>query len=236
MTNSIIHKANTRGHADHGWLNTYHSFSFADYHNANRMRFGALRVLNDDTVQGGMGFSMHPHDNMEIITIILKGALEHKDNMGHTEVIQENDVQVMSAGTGILHSEHNKNKHEPVSLLQLWIFPNQHNVQPRYAQQKFNPADRKNKLQQIVGPKVNDDKLWIYQDAWLYLSTLSKDFSMNYTLQRKGNGVYAFVIDGDITINNELLHARDAIGVKDVENISITANSNVELLLIDIPL
>ncbi len=179
---------------------------------------------------------MHPHDNMEIITIILKGTLEHKDNMGHTEVIQENDVQVMSAGTGILHSEHNKNKHEPVSLLQLWIFPNQHNVQPRYAQQKFNPADRKNKLQQIVGPKVNDDKLWIYQDAWLHLSTLSKDFSMNYTLQRKGNGVYAFVIDGDITINNELLHARDAIGVKDVENISITANSNAELLLIDIPL
>lgn len=236
MTNHIIYKANTRGHADHGWLNTYHSFSFADYHNTDRMRFGALRVLNDDIVQGGMGFSMHPHDNMEIITIILKGSLEHKDNMGHIEVIQENDVQVMSAGTGILHSEYNKNKHEPVSLLQLWIFPNQRNVQPRYAQQKFNPTDRKNKLQQIVGPKVNDDKLWIYQDAWLYSSTLSKNFSIDYTLQRKGNGLYAFVIDGDITIDNELLHGRDAIGIKDVENILITANSNAELLLIDVPL
>ena len=233
---STIYKADSRGHASHGWLNTYYSFSFADYYNPDRIRFGALRVLNDDTVQGGMGFGMHPHDNMEIITILLKGALEHKDNMGYTEIIQENDVQVMSAGTGIVHSEQNKNQHQPVSLLQLWILPNQHNVQPRYGQQTFNPLHRKNRLQQIVGPYINDNNLWIHQNAWLYLGSLSKDCTIDYATKRKHNGVYVFVIDGDITINNECLHIRDAIGIRDVENISITANNNAELLLIDIPL
>lgn len=235
MPHPILHKANTRGHVDHNWLKTYHTFSFGNYHNPERVHFGALRVLNDDTVKGGMGFNMHPHDNMEIITILLNGALEHKDNMGHTQVIQENDVQVMSAGTGILHSEYNKNKDISVNLLQLWIFPNQRNVKPRYDQKTFNPADRKNTLQQIISPHENDGGLWIHQDAWLYLSNLDNNFSIDYTVQRKNNGIYIFVIEGDIMVNNETLNSRDGIGITEISEVSIKANSDARFLLIDIP-
>lgn len=231
----ILYKANTRGYANHGWLETYHSFSFADYHNAERMRFGALRVLNDDTVAGNMGFGMHAHDNMEIITIVLRGALEHKDNMGHTQVIQENDVQVMSAGTGILHSEYNKNKDISVELLQIWVFPSKRSVEPRYDQKKFEPIDRKNKLQQIIAPDLNKENLWIHQNAWFYLSDLDKDFSIEYAVKNKDNGVYVFIIDGDITINNQMLNKRDGLGILDEDKIFIQANTSSKLLLMEIP-
>ncbi|MEO8820744.1 MAG: pirin family protein [Ginsengibacter sp.] len=165
MAKTILHKANTRGHADHGWLNSYHSFSFANYNNTERVHFGALRVLNDDTVSSGMGFGKHPHDNMEIISIPLQGDLEHKDSMGNTTVIKQGDIQVMSAGTGIQHSEYNKNKDVPVKFLQIWISPNKKNVTPRYDQVSLNENDRHNKLQQILSPNQDDDGVWIYQNA-----------------------------------------------------------------------
>src|SRR6188508_2139805 len=163
MKNTVLHKANTRGHADHGWLNAYHSFSFASWYNPDRIQFGTLRVLNDDTVAPGMGFGTHPHDNMEIISIPLEGDLEHKDSMGNTTVIRNGDIQVMSAGSGIQHSEYNKNKDQSVKFLQIWVFPNKKNVTPRYDQITLNINDRHNKLQQIISPNVDDAGVWIHQ-------------------------------------------------------------------------
>jgi quercetin 2,3-dioxygenase len=234
--NTILHKANTRGHANHGWLDSHHSFSFANYYDPSRVQFGALRVLNDDIVDGGRGFGTHPHDNMEIISIPLHGDLEHKDSMGHSGVIQQNDVQVMSAGTGIFHSEFNHQKNEKVNFLQIWIFPKEENIKPRYDQKTFNPEDRVNKLQTIVSPDKNSDSVWINQDAWLHLGTLKKGFSGDYTIRKKGNGVYAFVIDGEVTINGQALGKRDGFGIRDVDQLSITSSQDAELLLIDVPM
>ena len=236
MEKTTLHKANTRGHADHGWLKANHSFSFANYQDPSRMHFGVLRVLNDDSVAPGQGFGRHPHDNMEIITIPLEGALEHQDSMGHREVIQSGDVQVMSAGTGITHSEYNASKDKFVKLLQIWVFPKLHNVTPRYGQATFKKEDRINKFQQIVSPGPTAEGLWIHQDAWFHLGALQKGFQTKYTVKKEGNGVYAFMIEGDATINGVSLNKRDGLGISDTGKLSILADSNAEILLMDVPM
>lgn len=236
MTNTVLHKAETRGFANHGWLQANHSFSFANYYNPDRMNFGVLRVLNDDTVAAGMGFGKHPHDNMEIITIPLEGDLEHKDSMGNVGVIQHGDVQVMSAGTGIFHSEMNKNRDKHVKLLQIWVFPNKRNVEPRYGQITLDVTQRHNKLQQILSPNAEDEGVWIHQDAWFHMGAFDKDFQTTYTLKKKGNGVYAFVVKGDVTIANQALNSRDGFGIWDVDSLDIKADSEAEILLMEIPM
>ena len=233
---TIFHKANTRGHANHGWLDTSHTFSFAGYYNPQRMHFGALRVLNDDFVEGGMGFGTHPHDNMEIISIPLEGDLEHKDSMGNTTAIRQNDIQIMSAGTGVQHSEYNRNKGEKVNFLQLWIFPKVKNIEPRYDQKTFNPADRLNKWQEIVSPLSNGKGVTINQDAWLHLANLEKGFTTEYTIKQKGNGVYLFVIDGEVTVNSQQLNKRDGLGIWETDSFSISANSSSEVLTVEVPM
>lgn len=236
MENTIVHKAETRGHANHGWLKSYHTFSFANYYNPERMHFGVLRVLNDDYVEAGMGFGTHPHDNMEIISIPLEGDLEHKDSMGNVAVIKNGDVQVMSAGTGITHSEYNKNKNKAVKFLQIWVFPNKRNVTPRYGQISLNEKDRHNKLQQIVSPNEKDDGAWIHQNAWFHLGKFDKGVSADYKVKAKENGVYVFVLNGDIAVNGQKLGGRDGFGVWNTANLSIVADSNAEFLLMDVPM
>jgi redox-sensitive bicupin YhaK (pirin superfamily) len=233
---TILHLANTRGHANHGWLDSYHTFSFAGYHDPSRVHFGALRVLNDDVVQGGRGFGAHPHDNMEIISIPLKGALEHGDNTGGRGIIKSGEVQIMSAGSGIVHSEANASKTDPVNFLQIWVFPKERDITPRYDQKPFEKADRTNKFQAVVSPEKENGALWINQDAWFSLATLNKGFNGDYTIKKNGNGVYVFVIDGQITINNQVLNKRDGFGVWDIDKFSVEANSDTELLLIDVPM
>ena len=236
MLNSVLHKADTRGDANHGWLHSRHTFSFADYYDPERVHFGVLRVLNDDTVEAGMGFGTHPHDNMEIISIPLEGDLEHKDSMGTVSVIKHSDVQVMSAGTGITHSEYNKNKDRRVKFLQIWVIPNKRNVKPRYDQITLNVADRHNKFQQILSPNPDDEGVWIYQNAWFHLAHFDKGFGADYVIKAKGNGVYAFVLSGDITINDQKLNSRDGFGIWDVERFSVIADSEAEFLLMEVPM
>jgi quercetin 2,3-dioxygenase len=237
MTKTVIHKAASRGDANHGWLHSRHTFSFADYYNPDRVHFGELRVLNDDRVEPGMGFGTHPHDNMEIISIPLEGDLEHKDSMGNITVIKNGDVQVMSAGTGIMHSEYNRNKDRPVKFLQIWVFPNRKNVRPRYDQITLNPDDRHNKLQQILSPDPEDAGVWIYQNAWFYLGKLDKDLTLSYALKKTGNGVYAFILKGDLNIEGNSLNERDGIGIWDTDKISIKAISqDAEILLMEVPM
>lgn len=236
MENTVIHKANTRGNADHGWLKSKHTFSFASYYNPDRMHFGVLRVLNDDSVEGGMGFGTHPHDNMEIISIPLEGDLEHKDSMNNVTVIRNGDVQVMSAGTGIQHSEFNKNKDKAVKFLQIWVFPNKKNVTPRYDQITLNMADRHNKLQQILSPNANDEGVWIHQNAWFHLGKFDKGIATDYHLKLKGNGLYLFNLSGELTVNGEKIEARDGFGIWDTEKLHISANSNAEFLLMEVPM
>ncbi len=233
----IFHSAETRGHANHGWLDAHHSFSFAGFQDRNRMHFGVLRVLNDDKIAGGMGFGSHPHDNMEIITIPLEGQLLHKDNMGNDgEVILPGDVQVMSAGTGVVHSEYNNGKTD-LKLLQIWLFPNKQNVKPRYGQVSLNVADRQNKFQQILSPNENDEGVWIHQDAWFFLGKFDKDKTETYTVKKPGNGVYAFLISGSANINGQELKIRDAYGVWETDAFDIKINGdNTEILLMDIPM
>jgi redox-sensitive bicupin YhaK (pirin superfamily) len=236
MENTVLHKADTRGHADHGWLNAYHSFSFASWYNPDRVQFGTLRVLNDDTIAAGMGFGTHPHDNMEIITIPLEGDLAHKDSMGNTEVIKNGDVQVMSAGTGIQHSEFNPNEDQRTKLLQIWVFPKVRNVEPRYQQITLNPEDRNNKLQQILSPNAEDAGVWIHQDAWFHLGKFDKDTATTYELKKEGNGVYAFILSGTVTINGQELETRDGFGIWDTATLDIKANTAAEFLLMEIPM
>lgn len=234
--NTILHKANTRGHAQHGWLDSWHTFSFANYHNPERMHFGVLRVLNDDTVAPGMGFGKHPHDNMEIISIPLEGDLEHGDNMGTNQVIRQGDVQVMSAGTGIIHSEKNKNTDKQVKFLQIWVFPNQKNVKPRYEQKTFSDTEKHNKLLTVISPFGNDEGIHIHQDAWFSLGKLDKDVSLTYDVKKPGNGVYAFVLEGDVTINDIELNRRDGLGLTDTKQLSIKADSSADILLMEVPM
>lgn len=237
MEKVIIHKAGARGHADHGWLNAYHSFSFAGYHDPEKVHFGMLRVLNDDTVSQGMGFGKHPHDNMEIITIVLEGALEHKDSMGHTQAIHPDEVQVMSAGSGVFHSEYNHNRDKKVNLLQIWIFPDKRNVEPRYDQKLFPAEERINKLQTLVSSiDGTDDGLKIHQDARIYRTNLEEGKSLSHTVKGSHHGVYAFVIDGSVDINGRQLDKRDALGISCVEQLDIKAMANTDLLLIEVPM
>ena len=233
----VVHKANERGHADHGWLNAYHSFSLASWYDPAKIHFGMLRVLNDDAVAGGKGFGMHPHDNMEIITIMREGALQHSDSMGHKEVIKKGEVQVMSAGTGIMHSEVNALEDKEVQLFQVWVFPKVKNVTPRYDKIILDEKKLKNNFYQLISPNENDEGSWIHQDAWFHLGNFDKGKTIDYTLRKKGNGVYAFVISGEATVNDAVLGKRDAIGLWDLEKIKITANtSNMEILLMDVPM
>lgn len=237
MTKTIIHKSESRGDANHGWLHSRHTFSFADYYNPERIHFGALRVLNDDYVAEGMGFGTHPHNNMEIISIPLEGDLEHKDSMGNVSVIKNGDVQVMSAGTGITHSEYNKNKDKPVKFLQIWVLPDKKNVTPRYDQITPDTSLRRNRFQQIVSPTVNDEGVWIHQDAWFHLGTFDKGFLIEYRLKNSGNGVYAFIIKGDVTIEGTPLNERDGFGIWDTDKITIDADSeDAEVLLMEVPM
>ena len=237
MPNTILHKANTRGEANHGWLHSFHSFSFASYYNPERMNFGVLRVLNDDTVSGGMGFGTHPHDNMEIISIPLEGDLEHKDSMGYTTVIRNGDIQVMSAGTGIQHSEYNKNQNETVKFLQIWVFPNKRNVTPRYDQITLDKNHRHNNLQQILSPNPEDEGVWIHQDAWFHMGDFENGKTATYTIKKSGNGVYAFVLNGQFTINNTKLDRRDGLGLSGLDAFEIVATSDdASILLMEVPM
>ena len=234
MENTVLHKASTRGDANHGWLHSKHTFSFANYYNPERMNFGVLRVLNDDIVSGGKGFGTHPHDNMEIISIPLKGDLEHKDSMGNVTVIKNGDVQVMSAGTGIQHSEYNKNTENEVRFLQIWVHPNKRNVTPRYDQITLKAEDRHNTFQQILSPNADDAGVWIHQNAWFHLATFDAQHSQVYKMKDKANGLYVFDLTGDIRVNGQLLNTRDGFGIWNVEEVRIEADTNAEFLLMEV--
>lgn len=231
---TVYHAADTRGHADHGWLKTYHTFSFARYQDPERMHFGALRVLNDDEVRGGMGFGTHPHEDMEIVSIPLEGDLEHKDSMGNTGVIRRGDVQLMSAGTGVYHSEKNHNLGETVKFLQIWMFPNKKGVKPRYDQVTVEEKD--NAFVQILSPNPEDAGVWAHQDAWWHIGNLAEGTSLPYAIKKAGNGIYLFVLEGELKIGDQILQPRDGLGVWEAENISITAKENARVLLMDIPM
>jgi redox-sensitive bicupin YhaK (pirin superfamily) len=232
-----FHAADSRGAANHGWLHSFHTFSFANYYNPSRIHFGALRVLNDDTVSGGMGFGEHPHDNMEIISIPLEGDLEHKDSMGNTTVIRNGDIQVMSAGTGIYHSEYNRNKDATVKFLQIWVFPNKKNVTPRYDQITMNPADRQNQFQQVLSPNPEDAGVWVHQDAWFHLGKFDQDFSVDYSIKKEGNGLYVFVLSGEFEVDGQFVQTRDGLGIRQASNVSFKALSpGAEVLLMEVPM
>lgn len=233
---TTIHKSETRGLADHGWLLSRHTFSFADYYNPERVRFGLLRVLNDDIVQPGMGFGTHPHDNMEIISIPLAGELAHKDSTGKKEVIRVNDVQIMSAGTGLYHSEFNNSSNDIVNFLQIWIFPKLKDITPRYDQKTFKPEDYKDKLTTVVSPVKNPDTLWINQDAFLSIGNLSAGTIVEYSIQHNGNGLYVFVIQGSVETEGIRLGKRDAAGLEEMGMINIKAIEDSMVLLIEVPM
>jgi len=236
MATTIFHPADKRGHADHGWLNAHHSFSFAGYYDPQKVHFGALRVLNDDIIAGGMGFGRHPHDNMEIITIALEGALAHKDSMGHEQVIYPDDVQVMSAGSGITHSEYNHDPKQPANILQTWIFPNKENVKPRYDQRNFDRAGRLNQLQTIVSPIDREDEgMKIHQDAWMYRATLEAGRSLTLKAHSADHGFYIFLIDGAVNAGGQQLGKRDAVGISDAETVDISSTAQSELLIFEVP-
>jgi redox-sensitive bicupin YhaK (pirin superfamily) len=231
-----FHKAGDRMFSDHGWLKSYHTFSFGSYSADAPVNFGALRVLNDDTVAAGMGFGRHPHDNMEIISIPTFGDLKHGDSMGNGTVIKQGDIQVMSAGTGIAHSESNANNDKEVRFFQIWLYPNQRNVQPRYDQFTIDESKTHNNLLQILSPDKNDDGVWIHQDAWFSLGNLDTGFTTQYHVKRAGNGVYAFIIEGEATVNGQQLQRRDGLGIEGNNTITIQANTSTKVLLIDVPM
>ncbi len=233
---TIVHKAETRGHANHGWLNSHHTFSFASYQNPERMNFGVLRVLNDDVVSEARGFGTHPHRNMEIISIPLEGDLQHMDNMGNSTVIKQGDVQVMSAGTGIQHSEYNKNKDQPVKFLQIWIIPNKIDVEPRYDQISLRDIEKKNALYQILSPDIKEQGVWIHQDAWFHLGDFDSGMQASYSLKKKGNGIYVFVLEGEVEINNQLLSKRDGYGIWDVAQFDFKIVGPSKVLLMEVPM
>ncbi|QGM81428.1 pirin family protein [Otariodibacter oris] len=232
---SIYHAADSRGKANHGWLKSNHTFSFANYYDPDRLGFGALRVINDDHVIAGEGFGVHPHNNMEIISIPLEGDLAHKDSMGNGTTIRNGDIQVMSAGTGVVHSEMNANQDRDVKFLQIWVFPNKRNVQPRYQQMKIADQAKPNDFQQILSPNPDDDGVWIYQDAWFSLAKFDKDISKTYNLHKENTGVYVFVIKGKAKIGDKELNERDGLGVWDVKSLDVTALTDAEILLIEVP-
>lgn len=236
MAQTVVHKANTRGVADHGWLKSYQSFSFAGYYNPDRINFGALRVLNDDIVTGGMGFGEHPHDNMEIISIPLEGELQHKDSMGNVATIKAGEIQVMSAGTGIYHSEYNADPKNPAKFLQIWLFPNKRNVSPRYDQILLDDANKRNELIQILSPNADDAGVWIYQNAWFNLGRFDSDTTQTYQFHQKGNGVYVFVLKGQIEVNGQALTTRDGLGIWETDSFELKATTDAEFLLMEVPM
>ncbi len=233
---TVLHRANTRGHANHGWLDSHHTFSFANYYNPERMNFGVLRVLNDDSVDPGKGFGTHPHDNMEIISIPLEGDLEHQDSMGNVAVIKEGDIQVMSAGTGIRHSEYNRNKDQQVKFLQIWMFPNRRNVEPRYDQITLDREKLKNQFLQILSPNQDDAGVWVHQNAWFHLGDLEAGQSLDYTFKDPTNGLYIFVIEGDVNVEGQNLAKRDGFGVWETEKVQFEAKGNARVLLMEVPM
>ncbi|MFR9166296.1 MAG: pirin family protein [Dysgonomonas sp.] len=234
---TTLYKASSRGHANHGWLDTYHTFSFANYYNPSRINFGALRVINDDIVKGGKGFGTHPHDNMEIITIPLYGDLEHKDSMGNSSVIRHGEVQVMSAGTGVTHSEFNANRDKDVNLFQIWVFPNREEADPRYGQKAFDFDGSKNKFVEIVSPDGENGSLWIHQDAWFSIGSFDKGEKTEYRLMDSENGVFAMVIEGDFNVSGTELNKRDGLGIEQTDAISLEALSdNSRILLMEVPM
>jgi redox-sensitive bicupin YhaK (pirin superfamily) len=236
MAQTVLHTAASRGGADHGWLKSHHTFSFSSYFNPERVQFGALRVLNDDTVDGGMGFGEHPHDNMEIISLPLEGALQHKDSMGNITTIESGEIQAMSAGTGIYHTEYNKDKSKPVKFLQIWIFPNKRNVEPRYDQVKIGAPGKSDPLVQILSPNPEDAGVWIHQDAWFNLGKLEKDGKVDYRIHRKNNGAYIFVLEGRIEVDGQALNSRDGYGIWDTESFTIIARTDADFLIMDVPM
>ena len=231
-----LHKANTRGHANHGWLNSYHTFSFANYYNPERVNFGVLRVLNDDTVAPGMGFGTHPHNNMEIISIPLSGALEHKDSMGNDAIIREGEIQVMSAGTGVSHSEFNKNKDQEVKFLQIWVFPNQKNVTPRYDQITIGDLLTPNEFSQVLSPNPDDAGVWIHQDAWFHIGSFDQDAETSYSIKKEGNGVYAFILEGSAVVDGQPLEHRDGLGISNIDSFQVSAKAGTRILLMEVPM
>ncbi len=237
MAKTIFHAAGKRGHANHGWLDAHHSFSFAGWYDPAKIHFGALRVLNDDIVAGGEGFGKHPHDNMEIITIVLDGTLEHKDSMGHTQQIVPGEVQVMSAGTGVTHSEYNPDPHKKVNLLQTWIFPDKKMVTPRYDQKTFPADDRQNKMQTLVSPINNNDPgLKIHQDAWIYRTVLETGKSVTHNLHSANHGAYIFVIEGSIKVGEQVLNKRDATGISETDSFEIQALKDSDVIIFEVPM
>ena len=232
----IFHASSTRGEANHGWLHAKHSFSFANYFDPKRIQFGALRVLNDDIIAPGMGFGSHPHDNMEIVTIPLEGALEHKDSMDNIGVIEADEIQVMSAGTGIFHSEYNKNKDKQVKVLQLWVLPKEKNVTPRYDQKNIKELKKPNTLYPIVTPDPNGPAMWIHQDAWFHMGDFNQSTEIEYKINKAGNGVYVFLIEGSAEIAGEAIKKRDALGIWETDNFILKMASNSRILLIEVPL
>lgn len=233
---TIYYPANERGHNDIGWLKANFSFSFGPYYNPDKIHFGALRVLNDDIIAGGMGFGTHPHDNMEIITIPITGALEHKDSMGSVGVIRSGEVQVMSAGTGVTHSEYNHSKTEAANTLQIWLFPKKLNIKPRYDQKNFNEVLKLNELTTLVSPEKNEHTLWINQDAIFSMGDFEKGKQINYEIQIPGNGVYIFVIEGSAQLDDTMLNKRDGLGVYNTSSFTIKTGAKSRLLLMEIPM
>jgi redox-sensitive bicupin YhaK (pirin superfamily) len=233
---AIIYKAADRGSADYGWLKPNYYFSFSQYYNPERVHFGLLRVLNDDFVAGGGGFPTHPHDNMEIVTIPFTGALQHKDSTGGQGVIQSGDIQIMSAGTGVQHSEFNPSSTEPVTLFQIWVFPKVKNITPRYDQKTFDSNDRVNKWQTVVSPVESDNALWINQDAKFALTKLEAGKSITYNNAFEGNGVFLVNISGTASVGDINLNKRDAVGISETESFTITATEDTELLAIEVPM
>jgi redox-sensitive bicupin YhaK (pirin superfamily) len=233
---TVLHKASERGSADYGWLKPNYYFSFSDYHNPEKVHFGLLRVLNDDYVAGGGGFPRHPHDNMEIVTIPFTGALEHKDSTGGQGIIKAGDVQIMSAGSGIQHAEMNASKTDPVTLFQIWVFPKERNIKPRYDQRNFEAADRQNKWQVLVSPLDTDNALWINQDARFSRADLSAGQSLSYSNGFESNGVFLVVISGSVKVNDTELGKRDALGIWETGEFTVTASEDAELLAIEVPM
>jgi redox-sensitive bicupin YhaK (pirin superfamily) len=236
MAKMIYHPANSRGKIDLGWVLSYPTFCFGNYYNLERINFGALRVLNDDVLKGGEGFGDHPHDNMEIISIPLKGGLKHVDSLANVAVIADGDIQVMSAGTGVFHEEHNDHEDEAAMFLQIWVYPNQLNIEPRYDQLTLDLSKRHNQLQQILSPNKDDEGVWIYQNAWFYLGNFDEGRDIDYQPKAKGNGVYIFLISGSIKINGQILNSRDGLGIWETDKFTIEMLSNSEILLMDVPM
>jgi hypothetical protein len=234
--NFVLHTSKTRGFADHGWLKTHHTFSFANYYHPERMHFGALRVLNDDTVDPGMGFGTHPHDNMEIVSIPLEGDLEHKDSMGNVSVIRNGDIQVMSAGTGIQHSEYNRNKDKKAKFLQIWVFPDKQDVKPRYDQVSLKLQDRHNRFQQIVSPNAGEPGVWVHQKTWFHMAKTDAGKMLRYSLKDKRNGLYIFLLSGKMEVHGQELSARDGMGIWNVSELAFKSKNASEVLLMELPL